>query len=89
MIPSHLGLPFDLSVSRIIPFLEEQIAAKVALFNQRIAIGAKSMVVLVLQYFSGAMAIDGYSGVTPMVAAEKTASDGMFKGDGAGDAAAQ
>jgi hypothetical protein len=28
-------------------------------------------------------------GVTPMVAAEKTASDGMFKGDGAGDAAAQ
>lgn len=46
------------------------------------------MVVLVLQ-FSGAMATDGYLGVTPMVAAEKAASDGMFKGDDAGDAAAQ
>jgi hypothetical protein len=88
MVPSHLGLPFDLFVSRVFPFLEEQIATKVALFNLRIAIRAKSMVVFVLQ-FSGAMATDGYSGVTPMVAAEKAASDGMFKGDDAGDAAAQ
>jgi hypothetical protein len=67
MILPHPGLPFDLSVSRVVPFLKEQIAAKVALFNLRIAIGAKSMVVLVLQ-FSGAMATDGYPGVTPMVA---------------------
>jgi hydrogenase/urease accessory protein HupE len=61
MIPSHLGLPFDLSVSRVFPFLEEQIAAKVALFNLCIAIRAKSMAVLVLE-FSGAMATDGYRG---------------------------
>lgn len=43
--PSASGLPLDLSVSRMFPFLEEQIAAEVALFNLRIAIGAKSTVV--------------------------------------------
>jgi hydrogenase/urease accessory protein HupE len=59
MIPQHLGLPLDLSVSCVFPFLEEQIAAVVLHFNLCITIGAKSMIVLVLQ-FGGAMTKDGW-----------------------------